>query len=72
MSHSNVTPASVEGWMCREVTEVALVNLQIYTSLDYARQQLGTIRKRLNMKRITVKTFAEFYRMDIYLFYGLK
>lgn len=72
MSHSNATPAAVEGWMFKEVTDVVLINMSIYTSSDYARQRLGHIRRKLGMKRITAKTFADFYQMDVYLFYGLK
>lgn len=71
MAISNPTPPS-EDWMYKEITEKRLVAAKIYNSYEYSRQQMAIIRKALNMKRIVAKTFAEFYKMDIYLFYPLK
>ncbi len=72
MSAINHTPVSDDSWMYKEVTDVKLVELDIFRSMEYARQKMGEIRRILKMKRITAKTYAEFYRIDIGLFYGLK
>lgn len=60
--------SQVEAWMLDEVNEKLLTG-KIYQSADYARQRMAKVRKELNQKRITVKAFCEFYKIDIWLFY---
>lgn len=73
MSHSDITPSTTDdGWMYKEATEKTLVIANICGSYDYARQKMATVRKALNLKRITVKTFADFYQCDVLLFRNLK
>ncbi|MDF7818118.1 hypothetical protein P1X15_10950 [Runella sp. MFBS21] len=58
-------------WMFKEVNEKFLTRNEIYGD-HYARHKMAYIRKTLNLKQITIRTFAEFYRIDVWLFYGKK
>ena len=73
MSQRNIIPAVMqESWMYKEVNEKILVKCEIYTSFDYARKKMGEIRRVLKKKKISIHTFAEYYGIDVFLFYGLK
>jgi hypothetical protein len=70
--NNNAVSTADKGWMYREVTEMVVVSANICGSYDYARQKLWMARKALNLKRITIKTFADFYQYDVLMFYNPK
>ncbi|MDF7818108.1 hypothetical protein P1X15_10900 [Runella sp. MFBS21] len=70
MSQASLNLAD-ESWMFAEVNEKFLLRNKIYAE-GYARQRMSYIRKALGLRYISIKTFADFYKMDVWLFFGKK
>ncbi len=54
-----------------EVNAKFLTRNGVYAN-GYADQVMSKVRKSLNKKRITVRSFCEYYKLDIGLFEGMK